>query len=363
VKGAAKVVALSEIAEVRGGGKLKLTGRDFVADGFPAFGAGGMNGYLPVQEFDRPGIVLASTGTCGRCYLAPGAWTSLANTQVILPHPPVADTRFLWYQLNDPSRWPISGTAQPFIKPSDVKAHRVYLPPIEEQRRIASILDAADALRAKRRQALDKLDTLTQSIFIEMFGDPGSNPAGWPKVTIGQLGRVVTGKTPPGTKKDMFGDEVPFVTPGDLESSAPVARWLSLEGARNSRLVPAGSTLVCCIGATIGKVGEAPVESAFNQQINAVDWDRSLVQPEYGTRVMRFMRREIARRGASTTMPLLNKTDFSQVEVPLPPLELQTVFRDRVSSLHEVHTRSDYQSTKLESLFASLQHRAFRGEL
>src|SRR5690606_23830958 len=63
----------------------------------------------------------------------------------------------------------------------------VPLPPISEQRRIAEILDKADALRAKRRDALTRLDTLTQSIFVDMFGDPATNPKGWPITKLGEL--------------------------------------------------------------------------------------------------------------------------------------------------------------------------------
>ena len=317
-------------------------------------------------------LLLTTSGNCARvAYVDRDDDDVCASnfTRRLRVDPVIADARYLFHLMRG-ERFRelcapyIRGTTLENLSVKDAFATvRLPVPAIEEQQRIASILDAADVLRAKRRQAFEKLDLLTRSIFVSMFGDPVSNQAGWPEVAIGQLGRVVTGRTPPGTKRDMFGDDVPFVTPGDLESSTPVARWLTLEGARNSRLVPAGSTFVCCIGATIGKVGEAPVESAFNQQINAVDWNRTLVLPEYGTRVMRFMKTEIARRGASTTLPLLNKTDFSQLKVPLPPMDLQTDFRDRVRSLNTVRTHWMSQKRQLDALFASLQHRAFRGEL
>ena len=75
----------------------------------------------------------------------------------------------------------------------------------------------------------------------------------------------------------MFGQEVPFFTPGDLETDAPVARWLSDAGAEHARVVPEGSTLVSCIG-TLGKVGVTDRPSAFNQQINAIDWDELVLR-------------------------------------------------------------------------------------
>ena len=168
---------LQEFCRIIQGGRLGLSGNDFVSTGFPAFGAGGMNGFLSEYEFEETAIVLSSIGArCGKCFYAQGKWTSLANTQLIFPDPSRADPKFLWFQLNDEKRWYRSGTGQPFIKPSDVKAHRVFLQPLPEQRRIAAILDRADALRAQRRAALAKLDTLTQSIFLDMFGQPKDNP-------------------------------------------------------------------------------------------------------------------------------------------------------------------------------------------
>lgn len=334
-------------------------------NGYLVYGANGPIGRYHSFNHEAPTILIGCRGTCGAVTVSePRSWVTGNAMALDDLDTTVVNLRYLVQALRaDGLKAAVTGTSQPQITQESLRRISIPLPPIQEQRRIASVLDAADALRTKRRLAFEKLDLLTQSIFINMFGDPVSNQAGWPEVAIGQLGRVVTGRTPPGTKRDMFGDDVPFVTPGDLDSSTPVARWLSLEGARNSRLVPAGSTFVCCIGATIGKVGEAPVESAFNQQINAVDWDRTLILPEYGTRVMRFMKTEIVRRGASTTLPLLNKTDFSQLKVPLPPMDIQTGFRDRVRSLNAVRTHWMSQERQLDALFASLRHRAFRGEL
>jgi type I restriction enzyme S subunit len=147
-----RTVQLQEVCRIIQGGRLGLSGNDFVPEGYPAYGAGGINGFLPTYEFDEPAVVLSAIGArCGKCFYAEGKWHSLANTQLIFPDLKIVDAKFLWYQLNDERRWPRSGTGQPFIKPADVKNHRIFLPPLPEQRRIAAILDQADALRTKRR--------------------------------------------------------------------------------------------------------------------------------------------------------------------------------------------------------------------
>jgi restriction endonuclease S subunit len=146
---------------------------------------------LPEYEFEEPAVVLSSIGArCGKCFYAEGKWASLANTLLIFPDRALTDCRFLWYQLNDERRWARSGTGQPFIKPSDVKKHRVVLPPLSEQRRIVEILDQADALRAKRAEADVKVRRILPTIFIEMFGDPILNSKQWPLEALGNLKRL-----------------------------------------------------------------------------------------------------------------------------------------------------------------------------
>jgi type I restriction enzyme, S subunit len=234
----------------------------------------------------------------------------------------------------------------------------VPLPGMSEQRRIAAILDQADALRGKRRQIQDDLDALAQSIFHEMF----NGTATWPDAPIGDLGCVVTGKTPPTAKEDMFGGSIPFVTPGDLGSGNPVARWLSVEGSLNSRVVRRGATLVCCIGATIGKMDMARVPSAFNQQINAVEWN-SKVDDTYGLAALKQIKKQIVGNAAMTTLPLLTKGQFVKLRIPVPEFALQRDFAARLAHVSK-HQRVTSRSLEVQDeLFASLQSRAFTGEL
>ena len=85
----------------------------------------------------------------------------------------------------------VTGIAQKNFGPSHLKRLRISLPPLAEQKRIAGILDAADALRAKRREALGQFDTLLQSTFLDMFGDPVTNPMGWEKPRLEDLCKKV----------------------------------------------------------------------------------------------------------------------------------------------------------------------------
>ena len=87
-----------------------------------------------------------------------------------------------------------TGANYPAVSDANVKASKIPLPPLAEQKRIARILDAADAIRAKRREALAQLDTLIQATFLDMFGDPVTNPMGWQVVAFESIGKSRLGK-------------------------------------------------------------------------------------------------------------------------------------------------------------------------
>lgn len=160
----------------------------------------------------------------------------------------------------------------------------------------------------------------------------------------------------------MFGGPIPFVTPGDLGSGRPVARSVTAAGAEASRVVRKGATLVCCIGATIGKVDVAKQQSAFNQQINAVEWGEQ-VADAYGAAALRLLYPTIVARGASTTLPLLSKGQFSKLTIPVPPIDIQREFAARVECVDARRAANQLDLAAEAELFASLQAHAFSGQL
>lgn len=286
----------------------------------------------------------------------------------IRPNPKIADSKFIAYYWQHPDvRNEIITKAKTAtmttMNQQDLSEVIIPLPPLPEQKRIAEVLDKADALREKRRLALQKLDTLLQSVFLEMFGDPMKNPKGWEKNQLKEIGKVTTGATPSSELSNMFGGEVPFVTPSDLERvDKQVSRTLTDEGGKQSRIVRKGSTLVCCIGATIGKVGKAFVPSAFNQQINAIEWNED-INDDFGFHLLKFYKPIIAALGASTTLPILKKSSFEKIKFPVPPIDLQNDFSEIVKKIESLKSKEMDSLKKAENLFQSLQQRAFKGEL
>ena len=244
-----------------------------------------------------------------------------------------------------------------------VKGLEIPLPPLPEQKRIAAILDKADAIRRKRQQAIQLADDFLRSVFLDMFGDPVTNPKGWDTILLKKAGKVSTGSTPPSSKKGMFGGNIPFITPGDLENDGVgPKRFVTAEGSSNSRTVQRGSTFVCCIGATIGKVGIAISHSAFNQQINAIEWN-DIIEDQYGYWAMRFLRKIVINKAITTTLPILKKSEFETIEIPTPSINLQKQFTGIVKKTFHSLTNIKLANEEGDYLFNSLSQRAFRGEL
>lgn len=162
-------------------------------------------------------------------------------------------------------------------------------------------------------------------------------PEGWVWASVDQLGETTTGFTPSTANADYFGGNIPFFKPTDLDAGYEVVNYresLTALGAAQGRLLPAKSILVTCIGATIGKTGLARVSCATNQQINAISTIEDEVSPEYVFFVMTsgFGQSQIKNNASATTLPILNKSKFERLAIPLPSRSEQ----DEVIGLLEV---------------------------
>ncbi|MBB1504099.1 restriction endonuclease subunit S [Pseudoalteromonas sp. SG41-1] len=147
----------------------------------------------------------------------------------------------------------------------------------------------------------------------------------WPLAKFKDVAQIVTGSTPKKVDGNYNGT-VPFVTPGDLGSNALISNakvTVTEKGAKSGRLLPKGTVMVCCIGATIGKVGIAERDVISNQQINSLIFDELQVYPKYGYYFCLTIKPLLLNRSSSTTMPIVNKSNFSEFEIPLPPLDEQ----------------------------------------
>ena len=163
---------------------------------------------------------------------------------------------------------------------------------------------------------------------------------GWEAKRLGDLGTVVTGNTPPGSRPEWFGDTLPFITPTDISDGdrrARPQRWLSDEGraGMRTRLLPADSVGFVCIGATIGKMCLTAVESVTNQQINSIVPNHD-TDARFLYYLLRMEAAGIAQMAGGAATPIINKSAFSNVVVRAPDLAIQRRIGDVLGSLDDL---------------------------
>ena len=262
-----------------------------------------------------------------------------------------------------------TGANYPAVSDAKVKASKIPLPPLAEQRRIAGILDAADALRAKRREALAQLDTLIQFTFLEMFGDPVANPMKWDTSPLGEVGEVITGNTPSRKRSEYYGEDIEWIKSDNINDPSLVLteaeEWLSVAGKAVARTSPKGSILVTCIAGSpscIGNTAIADREVAFNQQINAfVPGERIALWFAFG--VFWVGKRLVQSASTNSMKGMVSKSAFSSISIPIPPTSLQSRFVAIAESVERQKASQSAHLAELDTLFASLQSSAFRGGL
>jgi len=162
---------------------------------------------------------------------------------------------------------------------------------------------------------------------------PFDIPDSWIWIRLGDLGFTQTGSTPPTSNRDFYGNEYPFVRPADISDDFDnsinyrLDDGLSKLGIENGRLIKSGSIMMVCIG-SVGKVGFVDRECSCNQQINVltpyIELDTKLI-----TMFMRsaYFQKEATNRASKTTLPILNKSKWASIPIPLPPLpEQQRIF-------------------------------------
>lgn len=250
---------------------------------------------------------------------------------------------------------------------------RIPLPPLEEQKRIAAILDQADALRRLRRRALDRLNTLGQAIFHEMFVGQSEAECGWQTAALADLApahdRINYGIVQPG---DHDPEGVPIIRVGDLLTPrvdfAGIKRVSKAidESYQRSRL-KGGEILVGCVG-SVGTTVIAPTSFAganIARAVARIPLNSDVCDPQFvchqlrSHRVQNYLKKEIR----LVAQPTLNIKQIREIEILLPPLELQRRFSSRIDVLQKATTLESSALKNSECLCTSLQHRAFQGEL
>jgi len=275
------------------------------------------------------------------------------------------------------------GSAQLNLSSSYINSLAIPLPPLDEQERIVtrieSLFTKLDEAKEKAESVLDSYETRKAAILHKAFTgeltakwrEEKGVAFEWKEKTLADIGTIVTGSTPSTKHPEYYGKEVPFIKPTDLNAGRYVIQsteYLSKEGVKVSRPVKAGSTCVCCIGATISKCGFLLCNAVTNQQINTIcpcDFMHGLFVYYWCT--SSTFKQTLIENSSATTLPIINKSRMSALPIPVPTLpEQQEITRILDSLLEKEQQSKEAAETVLEQIDLmkkAILAKAFRGEL
>ena len=283
-------------------------------------------GYVPVTSRNGEKITIALYEGTAPCIISQAYIVfEVVASEILLP-----EFLMMWFrrpEFDRYARFKSHGSAREVFEWEEMCEVMLPVPPIEEQQKIVAEYQAVERRIENNRRLIATLDATAQTIYRKMFVDnidPENLPQGWRKGIIGDLGTVITGKTPSFACPEDFGDDIDFITPGEFKNddifySSPT-RKLSKEGVNKlkSKLIPQFSLSVTCIGSDMGKVRICKDECISNQQINSIITHSKHHVP-YLFYTLRGMKKELQQLAVgSSTMPMLSKSEFENINMLLP---------------------------------------------
>ncbi|MFF9732481.1 restriction endonuclease subunit S [Streptomyces albidoflavus] len=364
-------VTLGSFCEFKYGKSLPAAQRD--GGEFYVFGSNGTVGSHSQAITCGPTVVVGRKGSFGEVHYSPEACWPIDTTYFIDESATCADLKWLSHLLPTLGLTELNRAAAiPGLNREDAYAKSVLLPSLPEQKRIAAVLDAVDALRAKRREAIALLDDFAQSIFLDMFGDPSVNSSGFEVRELEGLvadgDRINYGVVQPGRHVE---GGIPLIRSGDLgrfgvDRSSLMRISPEIESSYVRSRLKGNEILIGCVGA-IGAVAVVSNDDVGSNVARAVarvpiagDADREYVAAYLR---MDFAQRYFIRELRTVAQPTLNIKQIKSAPVLFPPSSLRSEFAERVRCVTRQRVTHAAHLATLDELFTSLQHRAFSGTL
>ena len=324
-----------------------------------------------------PGDLLVSWSATLGVFVWEGPDTALVNQHIFRVEPDAKRIapNYLRHMLADAlidMERHLHGATMKHVNRQEFLSTTIPLPPLTEQKQIARILDAADALRTKRRESLAQLGPLLQSTFLDMFGDPVTNPMGWDAVELLAIAELENGdrssKYPSGP--DVIDEGVLFLSTkniADYHLVLNVCQFITQEKFDSlSRGKLKRNDIVITLRGTLGScaVFDCQFDTGFiNAQLLIIRPNGAETQYLHSLLSSQSMSDHFARIATGVAVKQLTGKQIGALKIPLPPLDLQHRFASIVKSSEQQKARQRAHLDELDTLFASLQSRAFRGAL
>jgi type I restriction enzyme S subunit len=258
----------------------------------------------------------------------------------------------------------VAGAMYPAVTDSQVLERAIPLPSLEEQHHIVDLLARAEGIVRLRRKAQQKAAELIPAIFIDMFGDPATNPRGWSMRRMADICTLVRGSSPrPQGDPQFFGGPVPRLMIADITRDGvyvtPSIDSLTLEGAKKSRPMAAGDVVMAVSGA-VGLPAILAVDACIHDGFVGFRTLNNAITSEYLYSFLNAYRRHSVSQAVGATFQNLKTDQIKDWLVPLPPLAAQHQFQQTASELRGLNRHQSHATTMAVTTFQSLLHRTFQ---
>jgi Restriction endonuclease S subunits len=370
------LVALAECCDFLDHIRRPVKESERVNGPYPYFGANGQQGWINDYLFDEPLVLLAEDGghfsnpERGIAYKISGKTWVNNHAHVLRPRAGIIDINYLSHALkNKDVRRHLSGSTRDKLTKAGACQIEIPLPPLEEQRRIAAILDKAENINSllKARQAAAEL--LIQSAFIDLFGNPKEEPSNslFSISTLGERCVLFSGGTLPDGEENT-GQEGGFLLlkvsdmnlPGNEERIRTSKLWASSPGAK-SATCPAGSVVIPKRGGAIGTNKKRVVDrdAVLDPNLMAIAPADNTITTEFLRGWFSFL--DLSSITSGSSVPQLNKQDLSPLRLVAPPMQIQEKYNKLSNSVSLVSEELRRQGGRFQSLLAVLRCNYFGG--
>lgn len=298
----------------------------------------------------------------------------LATTELVpmLPDPLRLDRKYLAYYLRSNSfvDWvssQVAGAKMPRVSMQIFWQHEIPLPPLPEQKRIAAILDKADAIRRKRQQAIQLADDFLRAVFLDMFGDPVTNPQGWDQLPFSRVGTLDRGKSKHRPRNDpaLLGGDHPLIQTGEVANSKGYIKEYTTTysdlGLAQSKKWDAG-TLCITIAANIAKTGILTFPACFPDSVVGFIPNKH-VTVEYVQRWLGFLQKNLEENAPQAAQKNINLEILRGLLIPVPPIHEQEKYSSIVAGVLAIKEKISTSGHELGDVFDAMSQKAFSGEL
>jgi type I restriction enzyme S subunit len=352
-----------------------ISQNELYKSGYPVYGANGKMGFFNEYNHEEPVLLIGCRGTCGSIHISePKSYTN-GNAMACDNLDSTVNIKYLKYFFEFRGfKDIVSGGVQPQITIQNLSRVEIPLPPLSTQKRIAEILDAADALRRKDQELLRKYDELAQAIFIDMIGDPVKNEK-YKRAPLSDVSEITNGVTKNGKLEHAEMITAPYMRVANVQDG-----YLDLKEIKDIRVAISDyykyqlkkMDILLTEGGDPDKLGRGCIwmeevpNSIFQNHLFRVRVNSPEIRPYYLAKLIgsKYGKKYFLKAAKQTTgIATINSSQLKAFPVIIPALNIQEEFERVNSQIDKVRSLCELNLAKSNQLFNSLLQQAFKGEL